>query len=103
MLIFLVILLILIVVFRRKIWEKLPATAKTKLVSIKHSIFWNMFIRTLLEMFYPVMIAQLNLIRKHHTEPKQLIGPIVQVIVFIAFLVFTFFFMKKHRDDVENK
>ena len=56
-LVFLVILLIIIVVFRRKIWEKLPASAKTKLVSTKNSIFWNMFIRTLLEMFYPVMIA----------------------------------------------
>ena len=55
--IFLVILLILIVVLRRKICEKLPAVAKKKLVSIKNSIFWNMFIRTLLEMFYPVMIA----------------------------------------------
>ena len=56
-LILLVTTLILIVVFRRKIWEKLPATVKTKLVSIKNSIFWNMFIRTLLEMFYPIMIA----------------------------------------------
>ena len=56
-LIFLVTILILTVVFRQKIWEKLPATAKNKLVSIKNSIFWNMFIRTLLEMFYPVMIA----------------------------------------------
>lgn len=55
--VFLVIFLILIVVFRRKIWEKFPAKVKTKLVSIKNSIFWNMFIRTLLEMFYPVMIA----------------------------------------------
>jgi hypothetical protein len=47
----------MIVVFRNKIWEKLPLSAKTKVVTVKNSIFWNMFIRTLLEMFYPVMIA----------------------------------------------
>ena len=48
---------ILIIVFRRKIWEKLPAIAKKKLYSIKNAIFWNLIIRILLEMFYPVMIA----------------------------------------------
>jgi hypothetical protein len=73
-LILLIASIILILVLRQKIWEKLPAIAKKKLYYIKNAIFWNLIIRILLEMFYPVMIAELTQIRKLRKEPKQLIG-----------------------------
>jgi uncharacterized membrane protein len=32
-----------------------------------------------------------------------LIGPIIQLIVFLSFFVFTFFFMKKNKDNLDKK
>ena len=65
-------------------------------------MFWNLFIRIAIEMFYPVMlVALLGLSGTKESDNKWL--DILKVLGLSGFMVFTFVFMRKHKDDVEKK
>jgi len=61
-----------------------------------------MFIRTLLEMFYPMMLLSLKALRESE-RPSRAWSEIVKVTVFSVFLVFTFIFMVEKREEVDDE
>ena len=52
----LIVLVIILVIFRKRIWYKMSRNTQKLLLSIYHRIFWNMIIRAMIEMLYPIML-----------------------------------------------
>jgi cell division protein FtsX len=52
-------LLIFIIWKRKAIWNKLSQSTKKKILSFKDSLIWSAPIRTILEIYYPTLLAAL--------------------------------------------
>ena len=48
-----------VVLWRKQIWDKLPASIKKQLVYLYSLFMWNGIIRLMLEMFYPNVLLSL--------------------------------------------
>lgn len=103
---------------------KLPLLIKNQMISLYYKIFWNFFIRTLLELFYPMVFAALAAIilvpnnsnqqslgTHLNSQPKsklnqhiaqRIITPIIKIVLFCCFMIFTFFFMRKNKENVDS-
>ena len=62
-----------------------------------------MFIRTLLELFYPTILGAFvaAVLNKH--SAKKMGVQILTIIIFFAFMVFTFVFMRRNKDKVDSE
>lgn len=64
--------------------------------------FWNFFIRLILELYYPMLLVALVTLYTSEKPSKQ-VSQMIQVAILVGFVIFTFFFMRKHQNNVENK
>jgi lipopolysaccharide/colanic/teichoic acid biosynthesis glycosyltransferase len=72
-----------------------------QLRSLHNRIFWNMFIRSGLQMFYPMMLLALKRLNESD-KPSKLWSEIIKVVVLSVFLIFTFLFMVEKREEVDD-
>jgi hypothetical protein len=62
-----------------------------------YRIFWNMIIRALLEMFYPMLlVSMLRLSKSEHPSKER--ADIAKVCLFSVFFIFTVLFMIEKRE-----
>ena len=76
---------------------------KRHIISFYHRIVWNMIIRTLLELFYPTVLAAFVAAYLNSHESKKLGKPVITIIFFFAFMIFTFFFMRRNKDNIDTE
>jgi hypothetical protein len=60
-----------------------------------------MFILTLLQIFYPMMLIALKRLNESD-KPSKLWVEIIKVVVLSVFLIFTFLFMLEKREEVDD-
>ena len=60
-----------------------------------------MFIRSGLQMFYPMMLLALKRLNESD-KPSKLWSEIIKVVVLSVFLIFTFLFMVEKREEVDD-
>jgi len=92
--------LVVVAIFHKRIWYRLSRNMQKQLRAIYHRIFWNMFIRILLEMFYPMMLLSLKALSVSKKPQREWID-IAKVAVFAVFMVFTFIFLTEKREEVD--
>lgn len=89
--------LLLVCLCRKRIWDSLSRKRKQQVTSFYRMIFWNMFIRTGSELYYPMLLAACyTLMENRKTDYKN----IAIAVVFSAYLVFTPIFMYQHREVI---
>lgn len=48
---------LILFVMRKRIWKSLSQKMQQRLTSVRDMFFWNFFIRCLLELYYPILLA----------------------------------------------
>ena len=91
--------LLVLCLCRNHIAKRLSTKHRKLLYSYYRMFFWNMFIRTGSELFYPLLLTScLSIMETRRASAN--IKNIVIVVVGIAYMAFTLIFMQKHKDDV---
>lgn len=68
--------IIVVIVYRKKVWAKLHGKIKSLLTSIYSMFIWNGVVRALLELFYPTMLAAFGAIAKDWHQKGKLVMPL---------------------------
>lgn len=91
-----------VIYFRREIWVKLPAKVQDAVLYAKSLIFWNGIIRSAIELFFPSLLSNFMAIKTHPDDISKMIMPIISLIAFLCFLVFTFLHIEHHKEAVDR-
>ena len=94
--------IIIVCIFRRRIWLSLTSKRRATIRGIYRSIFWNGIVRFMVEMFYPFVLGSLTIIYKTRDFNKNY-KECAKVIIFCVFMLYTAYFMNKHKDEIDNR
>ena len=85
-------------------WHRVPRLIKKQVYSIKYMIFFNAPIRTLMEMFYPLMCQSLvTLLNPRDYPDSTVFSSIVLVSVLTGLCIFVLNFLTKNHNLVEDR
>lgn len=93
---------LLVFIRSESIQKRLSKNWRSRFMYVYNMVFWNFFIRLGIELFYPVvLVALLGMYNTH--EGSSITKDVAKVVFFSAFLAFTFFFLRTHKDEVDTK
>jgi hypothetical protein len=88
---------VFVAICHKQIWNKMTHRMQKQLRLVYYRIFWNLIIRALLEMFYPMLLVSMLRLSKSERPSKEK-ADIAKVCLFSSFFLFTILFMIEKRE-----
>lgn len=97
-------LIAIFVQLKLKYWHKMHPTVRKGFEAMRSKLMYSSILRAILQSYYSTAINTLYAIKAGNTNGAQnLVTAILTLLGLIAFMVFSYFFMHRHKDDIAKK